>query len=348
MQPVKLSIKENDKILVIAPHPDDECIGVGGVLSLYPELCTVILLTNGSRGIPGESQFSAAKIREEEFVQEMKYLGISDYIMLNIPDGTLMNHLDCLRDIKFEEYTKIFIPWVDDNHPDHTAGFDATIRAIREQKINNVEIYQYEVHTAFHDVDRFIDISKVIKKKTKLIQFHKSQLLNKDYVEIAVALAKYRACLLDDSNSFFEGFVITDINNDSDVEFSEREKTIQRIKQQKELLTKWVDKLIGGKDIKGKLKQLGYETTSIYGYADLGMILRRQMDEEEISLVDIFDKRKAVSELCEDMCIMPENGDRTVDVVIVTAIYYYDEIEKELYDLGYKKVLSLEELIENL
>ena len=54
MQPVKLSIKENDKILVIAPHPDDECIGVGGVLSLYPELCTVILLTNGSRGITGE------------------------------------------------------------------------------------------------------------------------------------------------------------------------------------------------------------------------------------------------------------------------------------------------------
>ena len=32
---IEFSINDTEKILIIAPHPDDECIGTGGVLLKY-------------------------------------------------------------------------------------------------------------------------------------------------------------------------------------------------------------------------------------------------------------------------------------------------------------------------
>ena len=45
-----LVIKETEKILIVAPHPDDESIGTGGLLSLYSNQCDVIVMTDGRYG----------------------------------------------------------------------------------------------------------------------------------------------------------------------------------------------------------------------------------------------------------------------------------------------------------
>lgn len=50
MAVIPLSVSNQDKIVIIAPHPDDECIGTGGLLALYPTLCDVIVLTDGRQG----------------------------------------------------------------------------------------------------------------------------------------------------------------------------------------------------------------------------------------------------------------------------------------------------------
>jgi hypothetical protein len=45
---------EGHKILVIAPHPDDEVIGCGGTVRLHRQLghtVTILYLTDGERGI---------------------------------------------------------------------------------------------------------------------------------------------------------------------------------------------------------------------------------------------------------------------------------------------------------
>ena len=41
-------------------------------------------------------------------------------------------------------------------------------------------------------------------------------------------------------------------------------------------------------------------------------------------------------------------GNRDVDAVIVTAVYYFDEIQKELNELGYKNIISLQNLLEKI
>ena len=94
-----LTIKSNDRILIVAPHPDDECIGAGGILALYPQMCTVLVLTDGGQGqgdVPPEKE---RKIRKCEFYAEMRELGIKRYQMLDYEDGTLMRHTDCMLNI---------------------------------------------------------------------------------------------------------------------------------------------------------------------------------------------------------------------------------------------------------
>lgn len=62
-----LSINNNDKILILAPHPDDECIGAGGILALFPELCNVIVLTDGRQGQGMISPEIEKEIRKKSF-----------------------------------------------------------------------------------------------------------------------------------------------------------------------------------------------------------------------------------------------------------------------------------------
>ena len=54
-------------------------------------------------------QKSRKKIRKAEFLNEMHFLGIEEYWMLDIEDGTLMQHINCLEHIDFSFYTKIFV-----------------------------------------------------------------------------------------------------------------------------------------------------------------------------------------------------------------------------------------------
>ena len=87
-----LDIRDNDRILIIAPHPDDECIGPGGVLLQYAKQCEVIVLTDGRQGQGDTAPEKEKQIRKQEFLNGMKRLNIGCFRMLDIEDGTLLSH----------------------------------------------------------------------------------------------------------------------------------------------------------------------------------------------------------------------------------------------------------------
>ncbi len=349
MAVIPINITQSDKIVIIAPHPDDECIGTGGLLSLYPGLCDVILLTDGRQGKKDTAPEVVKEIRRQEFENEMKYAKVHSYKMLGYKDGELLQHVDCLQEIDFAGYTKIFIPWGDDNHPDHTAAYLAAVERIKKQHITNAEVYQYEVHVPFHDVTHMLDITSGIENKLKMIRFHTSQISSVDYDQIAEALGKYRACQCNLPEKYLEVYLQTDINHDLfGSEIAVREKTLQKYIQFYRVMLRWLHAAQENAGIAGYLKAQGIKTVAVYGYADIGKLVCKELLKSDVRVKAVLDKRDVQCLIAGLKVLKPWKGDRNVDAVLVTAVYYYDEIKIELEEMGYKNVLSLQKIVEEL
>ena len=117
----KFELKNDDKCLCIAPHPDDESIGAGGILIKHPDNFKVICLTDGQKGSETLSKEEIVRIRKEEFKNAMEFAGIKDIEMLEIPDKQIINNYDKFKKIAIEEYDYVFIPNILDQHQDHKA-----------------------------------------------------------------------------------------------------------------------------------------------------------------------------------------------------------------------------------
>ena len=103
-----LTFTESDRILVIAPHPDDEALGAGGILQsakVANARVKIIYLTNGEaneisslfyqkRPLLIRSDFLKNGLtRQNEAVDAMSFLGLrpEDQVFLGYPDGGTLN-----------------------------------------------------------------------------------------------------------------------------------------------------------------------------------------------------------------------------------------------------------------
>ena len=343
----KLTIKSQDRILIVAPHPDDECIGAGGILALYPQMCTVLVLTDGRQGQGDVLPEKERRIRKREFKAEMDELGIEHYQMLDYEDGTLMQHTDCLIDIPLSCYTKIFVTGVSDNHPDHTAACLSVYNALRYQKIYKIEIYLYEVHSLMQQPSHMLDISDVIDKKMRLIRFHKSQLTSLPYDLLSKSMAEYRGIQNRQTGRYLETYLHRLPDDQPDDRTIELEEKLQKQILFYWILTSWMDYKIKGHNIAELLERSGCHKIAVYGYAELGQLLCRELKETGVEVAYVLDKKVLKTEWENIPVYMPEKGLQEVDGVVVTAIYYFDEIKSELLEIGFRNVISFKKLLED-
>ena len=80
------------KVLVLAAHPDDEVLGMGGTLCLHAaeqgDEVRVVCVTDGSSSqYPGNADVRAKK--NDEAQQAARVLGVEDYVHLDLPDMRL-------------------------------------------------------------------------------------------------------------------------------------------------------------------------------------------------------------------------------------------------------------------
>lgn len=193
MYPV-LDIKESEKLLIVAPHPDDETIGCGGILSLYGPQCDVLLLTDGRRGIPEGSTFTqdeTAAIRKREFLAVMDGFHVHGYRMLEIPDAELASHEQTVSGVDLTAYDRIFVPNCNERHPDHKAAYEIINRLCQKQKAK-AEVIEYEVWSPIISANRFLDISSVMDTKIAGLQKYRSQTASIDYESFVKGLNMYR------------------------------------------------------------------------------------------------------------------------------------------------------------
>lgn len=214
------------KILVIAPHPDDEIIGCGGVISkrIYAgDEVWVCVVSEGQYPM-----YSKKFIEEErkEMLSAHKYLGVHHTVTLGFPSAKLdqisqheINDRLC-RLVEEINPTEVFIPHRGDVHRDHQIVADAALVALRPKGSNKVKkILAYEVLSETdwnipNEQNAFIpnvyeDITKQINNKLGAMKKYRSQL--KEYPaarsnEGIKALAKHRGVTV--GKKYAEAFML--------------------------------------------------------------------------------------------------------------------------------------------
>lgn len=202
-------IPKDAKALCIAPHPDDESIGMGGVLSKYKDNFDVICLTDGSKGIKNQNSEDVVHTRQVEFENALKVAGISNIKNLGIEDKGVFNAYDKFSQIDISKYDYIFIPNFIDTHFDHRSCFIHLQKMLREKKYkSDLKILFYEVWGTLTTPNVLVDISDVVDVKSEMIKCYASQLDRKDYLNAILGLNKYRG--LTKNKAYCEAFWLLD------------------------------------------------------------------------------------------------------------------------------------------
>jgi len=198
------------RVLVIAPHPDDEVLGVGGTISRFSDSNIEVSVLIISGHLPPLYDSKAFKITKSEAKKSFKILRVSNWKFLEIPATTIHElPLAKLNDEinKFLNFTNpdwVFLPFPD-RHIDHRTVFDSSVVCCRPNKKNFPKVVlAYETLSETHwnvpgiepafTPDFFVDITNNLDKKKEALFCYQSQIHNNESrsIEACMALAKFR------------------------------------------------------------------------------------------------------------------------------------------------------------
>ena len=207
---MEFKIDESTKILVVTPHQDDETIGCGGFLALYGRQCDILLLTDGRFGISDSDDYEKnIKIRDKELDEAMKLVSVNKIFKLNIKNNELNKNKAVVRQFNIKDYDLILLPNRKEAHCDHRPILNI-FRTMKISQRAKASIYEYEVWTPLLNPTNILDIGLVIETKRKMLKKYKSQLKEKNYLEAAIGLNRYRGLAYD--NEYGEAYMNSSYN----------------------------------------------------------------------------------------------------------------------------------------
>ena len=218
--------------MIIAPHPDDEILGCGGIIKKRTDSgheVYVLVVTRGSSGRYSEERIINVR---KEALKAHSVLGVKDTIFFDFPAPDLDMVSKAELSEKISEVIKdlgireLYLPHHGDIHHDHKAVFDAGLVAARPNQGNVVKrIFSYETLSetewaAPFSSDSFIptcfvNVSNYFQYKIEAMKQFKSQLRkfpNSRSLEAIEALAKYRGSTI--GVNFAEAFMTIRILED--------------------------------------------------------------------------------------------------------------------------------------
>jgi len=200
------------KVLVLAPHFDDEVFGCGGLLAQLAESdaeIRVLYLTDSSGGEEiTENRDEYAARRRAEAQRGLDILGIRQLEVLPIPDGALSSSMDeaagAIRRVIGEHHPDLLLSVSPcEITADHRAAFASLHRALSslrggtdlDEIMIGCRILLFEVnHPAYPNV--LIDVSPQLDVLNSAIDAHESQLELHNYREAALGVRHFRALSL--------------------------------------------------------------------------------------------------------------------------------------------------------
>jgi LmbE family N-acetylglucosaminyl deacetylase len=209
------------RVLVLAPHMDDEVIGCGGAICQHVRggaEVQVIFLTDGRLGSRELLNLSGQQRRQREMavvatrrqeaecaldvlgVQHRTYWDAEEMQLKSDPalPDKLAHTLQSFRP------DLVYLPFFLEEHADHRAVSHILAQA-SHQVTHHFDCLGYEVWTALFP-NYLIEISDVLETKKRALAEYKSQLADSNYMHTALALCAYRSSALLDTGGYAEAF----------------------------------------------------------------------------------------------------------------------------------------------
>lgn len=178
-------------VLVVAPHPDDAEISVGGTIIRCREQGLTVGVVDLTSGEP--TPHGTLPIRENETRKATECLGINWRYNLGLPNRSLEPSLENRRALaavfRLTRPKFVFAPFWEDAHPDHVAASQLCDDARFWSKLSRSDIpgipywpprmlYFWSIHLRIHPQPQLaIDISAQIEAKMAAVACYESQLI---------------------------------------------------------------------------------------------------------------------------------------------------------------------------
>lgn len=213
-----LEVANTDRLLVLAPHPDDETLGAGGLMAATRAAggaVRVIVLTDGSRlhgKSEGEAKARLIAARQAECAAATAVLGVSELRFLDAADGRLYKETARLAPRLAEEImsfrpTRIVLPHPRDGHGDHQAVLPLVRRALRRAGgVLKPQLFGYEIWSPCAPSHVF-DIGAVVEVKRRALSHYAATFGAVDLGEMIIGLNRYRAGVAGGRSGWCEAFV---------------------------------------------------------------------------------------------------------------------------------------------
>jgi LmbE family N-acetylglucosaminyl deacetylase len=202
-QAASLLLPGPERVLVIAPHMDDEILGCGGAIALHADagatLC-IVYLTDGRYGAaPGNAgQPDLARRRRTEAESASRLVGAQDLQFIDGQGNRLEQDAPAaqrLRDqLRAFRPDVVYLPSALERHPDHRATGDVLAAAVSGGGFD-FECRAYEVWTPLAP-NRVVDIDRAVERKRAALRCYGSQLEHTDFLHAVIALNGYRSSLV--------------------------------------------------------------------------------------------------------------------------------------------------------
>ena len=192
----KLNLK-NQRLLVIAPHSDDEVLGCGGLISKIKKEGGKVFVLIFNLGFEKDDTKESQEKRKNEVQEAMNVLKVDDYHLVHDqPDNnrdldteplhSLIEVIESTSNVSLEKIapTMVAIPTIFSHHQDHVHVHHACIAALRpiSTPVSNIVLsYEAPEHSRWSasgvfEPNLFVEIDDVIENKIIAFNKYRSQI----------------------------------------------------------------------------------------------------------------------------------------------------------------------------
>ena len=188
---------KNEKLLVIAPHSDDEILGCGGLISKIKKEGGKVFVLIFNLGFEKNDTKESQDKRKQEVKEAMNALKVDDYHLVHEkaddnrdldvePLHSLIEIIESTSNVSLEKIspTIVAIPTIFSHHQDHVHVHNACIAALRpiSTPVSSVVLsYEAPEHSRWSssgvfEPNFFVEIDDVIENKIMAFSKYNSQI----------------------------------------------------------------------------------------------------------------------------------------------------------------------------